>query len=136
MQPKKQSQWPLWLLLAVGIWLAAGRPGLDVVPGGSAPFAVPDGKMSVVSVIDRATATRQQLTAEALAHKAADESGIRYRETDPKESVANDAEWVRNAAAAAKLLAPGTRLLISDGKRGEVLDLTGDPTATVKKYGN
>lgn len=132
MQPKKQSSWSVWLLLAVGIWLAMGQPGFNVLPG-SAPFVVPDGKPSVVVIGQLDKMTRQQLTAEGLAHKVADELGMRYRHVDPTISVAADADWVQNAANADR--GEGPWLLISNGKRGESLSLPADPTPNIKKYG-
>lgn len=134
MQPKQQSNWQWWLVLLVGAWLAAGQPGVSVLPiGGRAPFAVPDGKPSVVVVGRLDAMTRGQLTAEGLAHKAADAAKIRYRHWDPTASTVNDADWVRNASLAPR--GEGPWLLISDGKGGESLALPADPTPNIQKYG-
>lgn len=132
---KKPTPWHLYFVLLLAAWVAAGHPLPEWLPAnlGSAPFIVPDGKMSLVVIGQLDKMARQELVAEGLAHKAADAARIRYRHVDPTQSVAADAVWVQNAANAKR--GTGPWFLISDGKRGESLALPLDPTANVTKYG-
>lgn len=138
MQPKQQSNWHWWLVLLLGAWLAAGQPGVDVLPiGGRAPFAAD--KLSVVVVRESsANHTQAQLTVingtdwrgYVIAHKG------EFRVVDPDSPLDREQGWVKAAMAVKRDSLPW--LLMSNGSDGYSGPLPADSAAMmalIEKYG-
>lgn len=129
---QKKTNWQVWLILALGIWLAAGRPGLNVLPGG-APF--PADKLSVLIV--RESQARLNNDQFAVVNSQALRAVPQFRVYDPNQSPDKDAPWVAAALAAAKTVPPPS-LTISNGRSGATVPLPANEAelqAIITKYG-
>lgn len=135
MQPKKAT-WHWWLILLAGAWLAAGQPGLNVLPGiDSAPF--PADKLSVVIVREsQARLSNDQL---AVVSGSTIKSVPQFRVYDPDQSADKDAAWVKPALEAVKASEIKPPVLgISNGKSGAIVPLPANEAefqALLQKHG-
>jgi len=136
--PVKRNTWHLWFILLLGMWLAAGHPmpGWLPIPGGSAPFAVADGKLHIMIVRESQARLNNDQFAVVNGPTLRKLPAGHWRVYDPQQDASRDDQWARDAFAVTRSSIPWQ--VLSNGKSGESGPLSANEAeleTLLKKYG-